>query len=419
MRVLFVAAAMKPHFFPLVTLAWAFRAAGHEVRVAGQPRIVEEVTRAGLAAIPVGAAHDLLDGTMRVLGDKSVDLTQARRRMASAASSEEPWGLREGGAVRLSEEQVRQGKRMTYEPHINAARSMAEDLVPFARHWRPDLVVTDPLPYVSALVAGVLGVPLVRHLWGPYTVQRLAGQSGPSEGNPLGEWPAELVELYSRYGVEVSSDHAVANVDACPLSMQVDGIRNRIPVRYLPYNGTGVVPGWLRRPAERPRVCVTWGTTTMALGDSRWFMVPQIVDALADLDVEAVVTLSEADRQRLGSVPKGVRLVSGLPLDWLLPTCGAIVNQAGAGTVLTAAAHGVPQVCVPQLTDQPFNAVKLAATGAGVTLDMERADRDDIKSAVHAALTDEAPKEAARRLREEIEAQPVPAEIVDTLLRSV
>ncbi|WP_051915552.1 hypothetical protein [Streptomyces aureocirculatus] len=56
-RVLFVLYAEKTHLFIQVPLARAFAAAGHEVRVASQPELVPEITRAGLTAVPVGRDH--------------------------------------------------------------------------------------------------------------------------------------------------------------------------------------------------------------------------------------------------------------------------------------------------------------------------------------------------------------------------
>lgn len=58
MRVLLVPLAASPHFFVQVPLVWALRAAGHEVRVASQPDLMDTVTAAGLPATPVGPRLD-------------------------------------------------------------------------------------------------------------------------------------------------------------------------------------------------------------------------------------------------------------------------------------------------------------------------------------------------------------------------
>ncbi|OIK25435.1 nucleotide disphospho-sugar-binding domain-containing protein [Streptomyces malaysiense] len=419
MRVLFVPAAMRPHFYPLVTLAWAFRAAGHDVRVAGQPSIVEQIARSGLPAVCVGAEHDLLQNMREIFQNPAVDLAAVRRRMSRVATGGRSPKWDRAALRELTPEEERLREQVTYRPHTMAAEAMAADLVPFAREWGPDLVVSDPLPYVSSLVAEVLQVPLVRHLWGPNSTRRLAGHGGPTDRTAADAWPTELVALFEKYGARVRDDHARLTVDPTPTRMQIDDIPHRLPVRYVPYNGSGTVPGWLTEPAGRPRVCVTWGTTTAALTSREKYVVPTILEELLELDVEVVATLNREEREKLGELDERVRLVENLPLDWLLPTCHAIVHQAGAGTMLTAAAHGVPQVAVPQATDQPFNAAMLRGTGAGLTVDVDGFRDGDIRRTVAAAMNDVSVRESARRLREEVREQPSPAEVVATLEKLV
>ncbi|MEV1049524.1 hypothetical protein AB0J18_31200, partial [Streptomyces sp. NPDC049916] len=59
MRVLFVLYAEKTHLYIQVPLARALEAAGHEVRVASQPELAPEITRAGLTAVAVGRDHGM------------------------------------------------------------------------------------------------------------------------------------------------------------------------------------------------------------------------------------------------------------------------------------------------------------------------------------------------------------------------
>jgi len=54
MRVMFAVYAAKTHFYNMVPLAWALRAAGHEVCVATQPDIVDAVAATGLPVATVG-----------------------------------------------------------------------------------------------------------------------------------------------------------------------------------------------------------------------------------------------------------------------------------------------------------------------------------------------------------------------------
>ena len=54
MRVLFTTYSQRTHLFSMVPMAWALRTAGHDVRFACQPKFAQEVTQAGLTAVPVG-----------------------------------------------------------------------------------------------------------------------------------------------------------------------------------------------------------------------------------------------------------------------------------------------------------------------------------------------------------------------------
>jgi glycosyltransferase len=145
------------------------------------------------------------------------------------------------------------------------------------------------------------------------------------------------------------------------------------------------------------------------------FVIPQILDGLADMDVEVVVAVGGSERELIGETPPGVRLVEGLPLNLLLPTCDALVHQGGSGSMLTAASFGVPQVIVVTMPYQALNARQLAYVGSGISVDAKEVEADRIKSAVSTVLSDDAVRASSRRLQEDILAQPAPAEVVGTL----
>jgi UDP:flavonoid glycosyltransferase YjiC (YdhE family) len=133
------------------------------------------------------------------------------------------------------------------------------------------------------------------------------------------------------------------------------------------------------------------------------------------MGVEVVVTLTAADRDRLGTPPAGVRVVTGLPLHLLLHSCDAIVHQGGAGTMLTAASFGLPQVIVSGAMDQLTCGVKLEVAGAGRSLSWADVGTSDFTDAVSAALSDDTMRKSATELREEMAAQPSPAAVAQAL----
>jgi UDP:flavonoid glycosyltransferase YjiC (YdhE family) len=403
MRFLFVPLSWPSHYFPMVPLAWACRAAGHEVRVAGQPAVVDAVRNSGLTAVELRDGYDFQDG-MAEFRDLAV------KQFGRVPTTDE---------IRaLPPDEARRFRENSFASHIKVAEAMAEDLTAFARRWRPHVVVSDPLVFAAPLAAAAAGAALVRHLWGPDLPRHFGhpGSGRPGDVAFLDRWPEGLLKLFDRYGVEPAPEFARRIVDPCPDRMQVPDVPNRIPVRYVPYNGTGVAPAWLLDPPERHRVCITWSGTTTSFMGAGSFLVPRLLDALSGLDIEAVVTVGPADRALLGATPEGVRVVESLPLNLLLPTCHAIVHAASAGTLFTALACGVPQVVIAQgVADQILNAVQLARTGAGIRLTPEEAGGDAVRAAVSTVLYEEGPRVAARELRNEMLARPAPAAIVPIL----
>jgi UDP:flavonoid glycosyltransferase YjiC (YdhE family) len=248
----------------------------------------------------------------------------------------------------------------------------------------------------------------VRCLWGPDISYRATHLEGGA-----------LAPMLARYRLDTVETLGTVTVDPCPPSMQLPSQLNRRTMRYVPYNGPSLAPPWVFDEAPRPRVCLTWGTATVKLGGPENFLLPYAVRAAVDLGVDVVVTITAEQRGLLGPVPDGVRVVESVPLHTVLPSCDAIVHQGGAGTTLTAAALGVPQLVIPQMPDQLVHAFQLDATGAGRFLLRRELAGDQltapIRDMLHEVLTGGGFAEAANRLRAEIEAQPAPVDLVGFL----
>lgn len=401
MRILFTTFPSPSHHFPMVPLEWAARAAGHEVRVASAPSLVDAITASGLPAVPVGSA---------------VDLGRAARRDQDLASWHDHDRWPEGWPVRpqLLDERRLGLLEALGQRQFALAANMLDDLVAFARHWRPDLVVHDAVSYAGPVVASVLGVPSVSHLWGSPGLQRL-------EMKGLGDEPQDgYVRLFERFGAPVRTwPHAW--VDPCPPLMGFGAADGVHPVRYVPYNGPGSMPDRLLYPPERPRVCVTWGATTARLlGAAAGDLLRQAVEAVAELPVETVLTTTADQRELLGELPASVRTEVSVPLHLLLPTCTAVVHHGGAGTTLTAARYGLPQFTVTRRPEPTLNAERQAATGAGIHLTYGELSRaagpvKEIRERVARLLEDPSYRDAALRLAEEMRHLPTPAETVPVL----
>jgi UDP:flavonoid glycosyltransferase YjiC (YdhE family) len=371
MRILFTTWAWPSHLYAMVPVAWACRARGHDVLVASQPGLTETIQRTGLPAAPVG--HD-------------VDVVPTFRDIALPAAASRPRG----------------GPRVL-RLLTSLAEAMVDDLIELARRWRPDLIVFEPTAFAGPLAAAALGVPAVRHLYGT----DLLGAAGGFLADVLGP-------LRDRLGVDDLDAFGAVTVDPCPEGLGVPTGSRRLPMRYVPYNGSGVLPPELPRSPGRPRVCVTWGTTMSRLHPDLFLSGP-VVRALGELDVDVVVAATPGQLDLLGPLPPRAQVVESVPLHLLLPTCDAVVAHGGAGTLLTALAHGLPQLLVPRLPDHVRHAGRLAEAGAGVVLDASSADAAAIGSGLTELLATPAYRTAATRLRDAMLDAPPPTEIVREL----
>ncbi|MEV4815271.1 nucleotide disphospho-sugar-binding domain-containing protein [Micromonospora tulbaghiae] len=372
----------RSHFYSLVPLGWALQAAGHEVRVASHPSMAATISAAGLAAVPLGADVDFAEAFAGRIG------AVAPLAGSAPAGAVEPAITADGGVVRFAD-------------------AVLDDLVAFGRSWRPDLVLWEPFNLAAPVAAAALGVPGVLNLW------------GPDSSTTLRLDPDEVIgPLAARFGLSAADVplDGVLTLDPVPPPMQVPMRRPGRPVRFVPYNGPAVVPDWLRRPADRPRVCVTAGTMMAGAGLHDRLDLGGVIRAVTGLDVEVVVVVEPRQHEGLGRLPARVRLADGpLAVRLVLPTCAALVQQGGAGTTMTALAYGVPQLVLPQVSDQHFNAGRLAATGAGAWLAGERATATAVRDLVGELVGDGPRRRAAALMRDRVHAMPSPAELVPTL----
>ncbi|CCH33137.1 activator-dependent family glycosyltransferase [Actinosynnema sp. NPDC047251] len=416
MRVLLAANPDKSMFLSLVPLAWALHTAGHEVRVAGQPHFAATITQAGLTAVPVGRDRDLFQ-VLRHTGVSEEMMEETRVGLPTPYDCVVPGGedigweeFRDGYALRVTH-----WHRLDNFPIITG-------LVEFARAWKPDLVIWEALTYAGAIAAKACGAAHARLLWSidvfgatrELFLKRKAAQPVGEQADPPREW---LDGYARRYGFEFSEDMVTGQftLDPLPASLRVAADLHYVPMRYIPYGGPATVPDWLRVPPERPRVALTLGTTATERFGGYAVRTQDVLDALADLDVEVVATIAESEQRKLTRVPDNTRVVSYVPLHALVPTCAAVINHAGPGTFLTTAVHGVPQLTVPWDFDEPELARRAARQGASLMIRADQATGPAIRAGLLRVLGEPSFRARAERLRDDIRALPSPNELVPRL----
>jgi glycosyltransferase (activator-dependent family) len=408
-KVLLTTYPEKTFFYHLVPLAWALRAAGHEVRVATQPGFADVVTAAGLTAVAVGHERDF----WRITSSRPQRVAAVRAGiMAPYDAFTDPakatWDYLGPGMAEA-----------VWDWHRTSNFPIIAGLVDFARHWQPDLVIWEPLAHAGAIAAKACGAAHARMLWsvdifgGVRAIHRELLHAGRAD--PFADW---FGGYGRRYGFEFTEDMVTGQftLDHLPGSLQVEaaGVDYR-RMRYVAYGGPAAVPDWLQRPAERPRVAFTLGLSATEIFDGYNVPLTDVLDALADLDVEVVATVPDEVRRRLGRTPDNARLVSYVPLHALAPTCAAAVHHGGLGTLATFARYAVPQLTLPFHFDEPILAAGLAAQGAAATVDATAATGDAIRDGVRGLLDDPSYRTAAGLLSDEMDRLPSPSRMASEL----
>jgi UDP:flavonoid glycosyltransferase YjiC (YdhE family) len=371
-RILFVSWPGYGHLLPMVPLIRAAQGEGHEVVVSSGTDLAGVVEGLGVEFRPSGMT-----------------------------AAEGYAGLPDSATVsRLPvEEQVAFAGRYLFGA---GAVARARDLLALIWTWRPDLVVHDTLELGSPVAAETVGISHLTHGYGPMLAQNDAMIS----------WIGEAIGS-SGLADPVPAVLAAPYLDICPPALHPDGTSRWTDVR--PLRASAGEPGTVDLAPElaalryADSVYVTLGTVMNQAPQ----VFAAVVDACAELQLNAIVTTGpEVDSEGLGLTGPAVLARPFLPQASVLPHCRVVVSHAGAGTMLGALCHGLPQLCLPQSTDQPLNAAALLPTGAALVLDPDEVDGEAVASALGRLLHEPAFSAAADALREQIEQMPDAATVL-------
>lgn len=151
-------------------------------------------------------------------------------------------------------------------------------------------------------------------------------------------------------------------------------------------------------PAPTPRVLISFSTTVFP---GQRAALQRAIDALADEELEVVVTTGAVDPAELRASPNAT-LVQRRDHGELLPSTSLVIGHGGHATTARALSAGIPVLVIPMhpLMDQPAVGEAVARLGVGATLP-KTASSARIREAALRLLTDDAVRAAARRMGEE------------------
>ena len=226
--------------------------------------------------------------------------------------------------------------------------------------WRPDVIVRESLEFASLVAADEFDVPDV------HVSCFLAVMHGADYG--LDETLALVARPIARTALpDAGAARAGGPVDAADAG--------HAPVPRGARAGRSRCPDWWDG-SDAPLVYVSFGSAAAGNG-----FFPAVyrgaVDALADEPIRVLLTLgTEVDPLDLGPVPDNVHVERWVPQGAVMPHAAAMVGHGGSGSTLMAMAAGMPLAVVPLFADQPINAARVAALGAGLALNGVDAPRD-------------------------------------------
>ena len=330
MRVLLTSTPGAGHIGPLVPFARAIRRAGHDVLLAAPVSAQARVERAGLAYLSFG-------------DPPKSELDPVWAKVAGATPDE---------ANEIVIGELFAGVR---------ARAALPGIELAMDAWRPHVVLRESCEFAGAVAAEARGIPHARVGIGLALSEDYALRTAAPAVDELRAWA----------GLEPDPEGerlaAAPWLTLTPPSLESPDVP--APARTLRFHDAAPRPHAMPAAGAPPLVYVSFGSVAPTMG---FFpgLYRAVIDALAGLPARVVMTVGDAaDPAALGALPDNVRVERWIPQAEILGEAAAMVGHGGFGTTLGALLAGVPQVVVPLFADQPYNAERIEAIGAGLVAD--------------------------------------------------
>ncbi|MCA2226247.1 glycosyltransferase [Nonomuraea aurantiaca] len=381
MRVVLVTYGSRGDVEPMTGLALRLRALGAEVRVCAPPDFAELLDGIDVPLTPVAwpiraLATGAVPGKTR-LSDIAAELT--------AMAYEAVAGVAEGGAAVVATGSL---------PAVAGARAATEKLgVPYAfTSFSPSYL---PSPH---------------HAPRPWP-----GQEVPAEvTDNRALWDIHAGHMNALFGETINTHRASVGLPP------VDGIRDHVftdhpflaadpvlgPWQETPELHVAQTGAWIR-PDERPlpaelEAFLAAGAEPVYVGFGSMPMRGASAQDISRAVIQAVRT--QGRRVLLGSGWADLSLIDDrddcfvvgeVNQQELFGRVAAVVHHGGAGTTVTAARAGAPQVIVPQVADQPYWAGRVTELGIGTGHDGPTPTAESLSTALKIALAPETGARAA------------------------
>ncbi len=363
MRVLLSSTRGAGHFAPLLPFARACLRAGHDVLAAGPPGLQDSVRAAGL------------------------------QFWRFDSPPEDELGPVWGRVPTLSRDEAEQVVVGEIFGRLNTTAALPR-LREACETWAPDVVLRESGEFASALAAEQQGIGHARVATGLSSVEEA-----------FLDLAAAAIDAV-RHDAGLAPDPGADVLRASPLFSTfpeaLDGpgptLRFADPAWSAP---AAPLPDWWQG-ATGPIVYVTLGSEAGAQ-EMAAPVYRAALDAMDALEARVLLTVGRgADMGAFRSPPANVHVEPWVPQADVLAHAAAVVCHGGSGTTLGALAAGLPLVVLPLFADQPANAERVAAAGAGLTVAPEPAA---VRAATERVLAEAPFREKAEAIAAEMAGQ--------------
>jgi UDP:flavonoid glycosyltransferase YjiC (YdhE family) len=380
MRILFTSFPAYGHVNTMLPLAREARNAGHEVTFVTGAELVTEIERRGFDTWMVGPSRAEAEAGVHAAYPNLAQLPPEQRAPLAAP--------------------------MLF---VESAGKRAVELVPRAQQWKPDIVVHEETELAGAIAAAHTGARHVVHGLGLASV-KLRALVMPGFARLCEEWQVPEV---------ADGRRPCTYLDICPPSLRTDGEPGATHTQPLRPAAGEPAPG--ERLPEALAALPRSRTIHLTLG-TVFNEAPGVLEAaiagLRELPLNLVVTSGPGTNpERFGPQPSHVLIEPYIPHSLLLPRCHLVVSHGGAGIMLSALAHALPQLILPQGADQFLNATTCQSAGAALALHPDEVSIRAVATAAECLMAEPAFRRAAAGIQAEIHAMPSPADALAALIR--
>jgi UDP:flavonoid glycosyltransferase YjiC (YdhE family) len=388
MRVLFCASDMHGHALPLLPLATALKKMNQKLRFVTGSSVAAHIESHG---IPVRA----LMPNRQMLNEQMVAMT-----------NKEPHRGKED----------RTTFAVTRFAQIQTNLTLKLLLREF-ENFKPELIIYECYAWAAPLAAQKLSIPSLSHGFGmplPHSVL----EAHSKVLTPI--WLANNLSPRADAGLFSS-----AYIDIWPKRMQTHRSDLCTGEQCLPMRFNSYIPSLTTARQQRHhslRILVTLGTVAIHADKQ----LPIVIQALQNVKQAHIVFLMGSDKAAIEakelidkfawSENSTYEILAWADIHQIMIGIDLIISHGGAGTLLAAAAQGIPQLLLPNAADQFDNADSAVAAGIAMQISTEHRHSESIKHAIDALSACSHSRDAALTMALEIQKMPSSAEVAQDLM---